>query len=79
MVVTKILPTDGREALRVDFQVRKLADSFKILDVRVEGVSMVLAQREEFTSYIGQNGGKVDALIAALRQRVNRIAIEPAP
>lgn len=70
MVKTKIVPGGGGEALRVDFQVRKLGDEFKILDVRVEGVSMVLAQRDEFSSYIGNNGGKVESLVAALRKRL---------
>lgn len=70
MVMTKIVPSGGAEPLRVDFQVRSLGDTFKILDVRVEGVSMVLAQRDEFTSYIAQHGGRVESLIAALRQRI---------
>ena len=69
IVMTKIVPSGGAESLRVDFQVRSVGDTFKILDVRVEGVSMVLAQRDEFTSYIGQNGGRVESLIDALRQR----------
>ncbi|MCG8544351.1 MAG: ABC transporter substrate-binding protein [Alphaproteobacteria bacterium] len=70
MVVTKILPADGQEPLRVDFQVRNLGDAYKIMDVRIEGVSMVLAQRDEFSAYIAKNGGSVDALISALRQRI---------
>ena len=70
MVVTKILPTDGQEPLRVDFQVRNLGDAYKIMDVRIEGVSMVLAQRDEFTAFIAKNGGDVDSLISALRQRI---------
>lgn len=70
MVMTKIFPSGNSEPLRVNFQVRNFGDTFKILDVRVEGVSMVLAQRDEFTSYISTNGGQVDALIAALRKRV---------
>lgn len=69
MVMTKIL-SGGDEPMRVDFQVRHVGESFKILDVRVEGVSMVLAQRDEFTSYIAQNGGRVEALIDALRKRI---------
>ncbi len=69
MVMTKIIPTGGSEPIRVDFQVRNLGDKFKILDVRVEGVSMVLAERDEFTSYIAKNGGRVEALIDTLRQR----------
>jgi len=71
MVMTKIFPSGGNaEPLRVNFQVRNFGDSFKILDVRVEGVSMVLAERDEFTSYISTNGGKVEALIDALRKRM---------
>ncbi|MGI9386091.1 MAG: MlaC/ttg2D family ABC transporter substrate-binding protein, partial [Methyloligellaceae bacterium] len=70
MVVTKILPADGREPLRLDFQVRRIGDEFKIMDVRIEGVSMILAQRDEFSAYIGKNNGSVDALISALRQRI---------
>lgn len=70
MVKTKIVPGGGGEALRVDFQVRNLGDQYKILDVRVEGVSMVLAQRDEFSAYIGKNGGKVESLTAALRKRL---------
>lgn len=70
MVATKVFPSAGAEPLRVDFQVRNLGDNFKILDVRVEGVSMVLAQRDEFTSYIATNGGKIESLTKALRQRI---------
>lgn len=70
MVMAKLVPGDGGDPLIVNFQVRDLGDSFKILDVRFEGVSMVLAQREEFTSYIAANGGRVEALIGALRKRI---------
>jgi phospholipid transport system substrate-binding protein len=70
MVMTRVNPTGGTEPIRVDFQVRNGGDGFKVLDVRVEGVSMVLAQRDEFTSYIAQNGGRVESLIDALRQRI---------
>jgi phospholipid transport system substrate-binding protein len=73
MVMTHILTGDGRQPLRVDFQVRNVGDKFKIMDVRVEGISMVLAQRDEFTTYIGNNGGKIQTLTAALRKRMERI------
>ena len=38
-------------------------------NVRVEGVSMSVTQREEFTTVIRNNGGKVDALISILRKK----------
>lgn len=70
MVMTKILPNGGAEALRVNFQVRDFGDTFKVLDIRFEGVSMVLAQRDEFTSYMSKNGGSVTSLTKALRERI---------
>lgn len=74
MVVTHIMPTNGREPLRVDFQVRNLGGNFKIMDVRIEGVSMVLAQRDEFTTFIGNNGGTVTKLTDALRSRLVKLS-----
>ena len=74
MVMAKLVPANANEPLRVTFQVRKVGDDFKILDIRVEGVSLVLAQRDEFTTYIGNNGGKVESLTSALRQRLSGLA-----
>jgi phospholipid transport system substrate-binding protein len=78
MVMTHVSTTSSREPLRVDFQVRKQQDAYKIIDIRVEGVSMVLAQRDEFTTYIGNNGGKVRALIDALQKRAAKTASDGA-
>ena len=43
---------------------------FKITDVYVGGVSMKVTQRDEFASVIQRNGGRVEALIAQLRQKL---------
>ena len=43
---------------------------YKITDVYVGGVSMKVTQRDEFASVIQRNGGRVDALIAQLRQKL---------
>ena len=43
----------------------------KIIDVIVEGVSMVITQRDEFSAIIDRNGGTVDGLLAALRKKVH--------
>ena len=44
---------------------------YKITDVYVGGVSMKVTQRDEFASVIQRNGGRVEALIAQLRQKLN--------
>jgi len=44
---------------------------YKITDVYVAGVSMKVTQRDEFASVIQRNGGRVEALIAQLRQKLS--------
>jgi phospholipid transport system substrate-binding protein len=69
IVMSEIKPSDGGPSIRVDWQVHSDDQAYKIVDVRVEGVSMSVTQREEFTTVIRNNGGKVDALITILRKK----------
>ncbi len=65
MVSTEIGGTDG-PAIRVDYRVRSQAGIHKIVDVLVEGVSLVVTQRAEFASVINREG--FDGLIEILRR-----------
>lgn len=69
IVMSEIQPTDGGPAIRVDWQVHEEAGGPKIVDVRVEGVSMSVTQREEFTAVIRKNGGSLGALLDVLREK----------
>lgn len=69
MVATQIVRSNG-PPLNVEWRVRRRDGQHKIIDVVVEGVSMGVTQRQEFASVIQQNGGKVDGLIQALRQKL---------
>ncbi|MCW0210960.1 MAG: ABC transporter substrate-binding protein [Achromobacter sp.] len=69
MVATQIVRSNG-PPLNVEWRVRQRDGQHKIIDVVVEGVSMGVTQRQEFASVIQQNGGKVDGLIQALRQKL---------
>jgi len=60
---------DGRPPIRVDWRVRNGEDQLKIIDVVVEGVSMLLTQRDEFASVIQRSGGNVEGLLARLRDK----------
>lgn len=57
LVRSEILRTNGAPPAKVDWRVHKDGDDFKIVDVDVEGVSMIVTQREEFSSVIQRNGG----------------------
>lgn len=70
-VTTQILRPSG-PPVNVDWRVRKQGNQYKIIDVSVEGVSMGITQRNEFATVIQQNGGNVEGLLQALRQKVGR-------
>ncbi len=59
---------DGSPDVLVDWRVRYKNGSYKIVDVIVEGVSMSVTQRSDFSSVIQQGGGNIDALLDTLRQ-----------
>ena len=76
MVVTHINPETDSNPTKVVFQVRNWKDTYKVLDIKVQGVSMILTQRDEFTGFIRNNGGKVAALINALRKKTKALEIK---
>ena len=53
--------------MKVLWRVGAKGETFKILDVIVEGASMSQTLRSDFGSIIRQKDGKVSALIEALR------------
>ena len=69
VIASEILRPNGSR-LAVDWYVVERGGSHKITDVHVGGVSMKVTQRDEFASVIQRNGGRVEALITQLRQKV---------
>ncbi|MGE0724690.1 MAG: phospholipid-binding protein MlaC [Alphaproteobacteria bacterium] len=69
-IVTSEVFKPGSPATKVDWRV-KADGAPKIVDVVVEGVSMAVTQRSEFAAVIQRNGGSIDALIGALRQKTS--------
>jgi len=68
-IVHSEIVRDGRPPIRVDWRVRNGDEQLKIIDVVVEGVSMLLTQRDEFASVIQSAGGNVEGLLARLREK----------
>ena len=69
----------GRERSRsiiIDWRVRRIKNRFKIIDVVVEGVSMLVTQKAEFGAVLRQRG--VDGLIRILRSQLDRMAAAKA-
>lgn len=59
---------NGAPPIRIVWEVEKRGSGYKVVDLKIENVSMSQTQRSDFGSYVSQNGGKVDALIARLKQ-----------
>ncbi len=58
-----------KRPIRVAWRIRPAGGRPKIVDIVFNGVSMITAQREDFTSVVRNNGGKVEALIALLEAK----------
>jgi len=71
VVASQITQPDGAPPVRVDWVVRKSDNEFRIADVSVDGVSMVLTQKQEFAAVIERNGGGVTALNKAIQEKLN--------
>lgn len=69
LVQSQVIRPGGAPPAKVDWRVRKDDRGFKVIDVDVEGVSMVLTQREEFSSVIQRAGG-IPGLNKELEQKL---------
>ncbi len=54
---------------KVDWRIKKVGSSYKIVDVSIDGVSQLLALREEFSAVIQQHDGQVAGLIEHLEEK----------
>ncbi len=72
IVFSTIVRPQGKPT-RVSWRLRRYADDFKVIDVIVEGVSMLITQRDEFSSVIRKSGGELDGLITLLQDKVKAL------
>ena len=67
---TMVKTNNTTKPLQVAWRVRGKGETFTIIDVMVEGISIIMTQKSEFASFIKQNGGKLYALLKELKKRV---------
>ncbi len=70
-LVTTILQRKSGSPFKAGWRVRLIDGQHKIIDVMVEGISMVLTQRQEFGSVLKRNG--VERLLQILTAKVGRL------
>jgi phospholipid transport system substrate-binding protein len=67
VLVRSVVRRAGAEPLSVDYEMAQHAAGWKVYDVKVEGVSLVINYRESFNATVREGG--IDALIRALAQK----------
>ena len=68
--VTTTIGKPGEEPTEVQWRVRKEDNGFKIIDVVVEGVSLLVTQRSEFASVLQRNNGNIASLTELMRGKI---------
>jgi phospholipid transport system substrate-binding protein len=62
----------GSQSVPVDYEMKKAADGWKVFDISIEGVSMVMSYRGTFASQIQESG--IDGLIKTLSDKNTKAA-----
>jgi phospholipid transport system substrate-binding protein len=71
-LVYSVIEQPNGPPIKLDWRVRKSKDGKQqIVDVIVEGVSLAVTQRSEFSSVVNKPGVGVDGLIKKLQEQVN--------
>ena len=66
VLVSSIVMVPGNPSLKVVWQVSDGSGSLKLIDLRVEGISMLSTERQEFRSKLKKFEGSIDDLIQAI-------------
>jgi phospholipid transport system substrate-binding protein len=77
IVSSRIIRRQG-EPFRVEWRLRRGGEGWRIIDVVIEGVSMVVTHRSEFSSVIASRGGTVGGLLEVLRSKTAQPEVHAA-
>lgn len=74
VIVKSNIVRDGTDTLKIELDWRLLTrdGQTKIIDLSIEGISLIIAQREEFQSFLANNDNNLDALIDKLNSINNK-------
>ncbi len=77
LVHSYIVSEDGDDSLGLSWRLYSDKDgAIRVIDMIFGEISMVISQRDEFTSIIRNNGGDVRILIDELRKQAQRVSAE---
>jgi phospholipid transport system substrate-binding protein len=68
-IVTTIVNRPNNPPTTVDWVIEHPTTAPRIVDVKAEGTSLRLTQRQDYASYLARNNNDIDALINAMKQQ----------
>lgn len=68
--VNSVVPMDQGEPAKVVWRVKEKSGQYRIVDIIIENVSLAITARNEYTAFIKNNPGGIDALIANLKTKI---------
>ena len=69
VLVSTVVVVPGNPSLKVVWQVSDGSGSLKLIDLRVEGISMLSTERQEFRSRLKKFNGSLDKLILEISKK----------
>jgi phospholipid transport system substrate-binding protein len=76
IVSTDIFSPGANTPIKVDWRLVHENGGFKITDVVIEGISLMVTQRSEFAAVIQRHGGQVGGLLTLMREKTNVAAVQ---
>ena len=67
---SQITHPDGSKPTSIDWRVRQKDGKLGVIDVVVEGISLSVTQRQEYSSVIQAHGGQIDGLLQIIRDQL---------
>ena len=77
IVATEMINPGSEAPVKIDWRLVTDNGVFKINDVVIEGISMMVTQRSEFASVIQRNGGQVSGLLSMMREKTKTASVAP--
>ncbi len=75
-VDSQVEQAGGQQPIHVRWRLRERGDTYKVVDLIIEGVSMAITYRQEYNSVIQQAGGDISALNDRLAGQLERLKAE---
>ncbi|WP_096702533.1 ABC transporter substrate-binding protein [Magnetospirillum sp. 15-1] len=70
IVVESMVERDHQTPINLQWKLKKGEPDLRVVDLVVEGASMAITYRNEYSAVIQANGGKIDGLLGAMRTKI---------